>query len=550
MNASKLILVGAVSALALLSACDVKQSNNQESKSTSEQDSRHAYMAKKSPPATETRRAQSAAGAKMYAPPPGHWSPGPRDRERYADITDNPVKAVAEHPVSTFSVDVDTGSYANVRRFLIDGQLPPEDAVRIEEMINYFSYAYPPAADEARPFSVNYDLATTPWNAETVLLRVGLKGFEVDQSQRKPANLVFLLDVSGSMNSPKKLPLVVSAMKLLTGGLTENDRVSIVVYAGASGVVLEPTPGNEAGAIKAALDQLRAGGSTAGGAGLKLAYAMAEKAFIEDGINRVILASDGDFNVGISDVGRLQDVIKRKREKGIALTTLGFGTGNLNEPMMERLADVGNGNYAYIDSAREARKVLVEQISGTLQTIAKDVKIQIEFNPAQVAEYRLIGYVNRQLRREDFDNDKVDAGEIGAGHTVTALYELTPVGSAARQLKPLRYGEAAVARDANPAEFGHLRLRYKMPGGHESELVTQPLSSQALSQAGAAKGDLAFAAAVAAFGQKLRGGTYLKNFGYGEIVDLAETGLSQAPSLYRREFLELAKLAGDLTERN
>ncbi|MBI3799948.1 MAG: von Willebrand factor type A domain-containing protein [Deltaproteobacteria bacterium] len=351
------------------------------------------------------------------------------NRERYASITANPIQRVAEQPVSTFSIDVDTGAYANVRRFLHSGTLPVRDAVRVEELINYFSYDYPPPDTAATPFRLTSESAPTPWNPNTVLLLLGLKGSVVPQPELPPANLVFLVDVSGSMQSPDKLDLVKSALLLLCRQLRGSDRISLVVYAGASGVVLEPTPGDQSGKIQAAIESLTAGGSTNGGAGIRTAYAMAEQAYIPGGINRVLLATDGDFNVGTVSLAALKDLIAEKRKHGISLTTLGVGSGNYNDALMEQLADVGNGTYAYLDSLQEAQKVLVNERAATLYTIAKDVKIQLEFNPAVVAEYRLIGYENRTLKREDFSNDAVDAGEIGAGHTVTALYEIALVGS-------------------------------------------------------------------------------------------------------------------------
>jgi len=339
----------------------------------------------------------------------------PLDRENYKHYKSNPVKLVAEEPVSTFSIDVDTGSYANVRRMLNAGRLPPQDAVRIEEMINYFSYNYRTPDNLKRPFAVTTEIAPAPWDKGKHLLHIGIKGYEVDRASLPASNLVFLVDVSGSMRSPNKIGLLKSALKMLSRQLSSKDRISLVVYAGASGVVLEPTPGNQHGKIAAALDALQAGGSTNGGAGIRLAYAMAEQAFIKGGVNRVILATDGDFNVGTVNFEALTDLVEEKRKSGIALTTLGFGSGNYNDHLMEQLADKGNGNYAYIDTINEARKVLVDEMGATLLTIAKDVKIQIEFNPTVVSEYRLIGYENRMLNREDFNNDQVDAGEIGAG---------------------------------------------------------------------------------------------------------------------------------------
>ena len=464
------------------------------------------------------------------------------DRERYDKQALNPVQRAAEAPVSTFSVDVDTGSYANVRRFLTAGRLPPEGAVRVEEMLNYFRYDYPRPADRQVPFSVTTDMAVTPWNPESRLLRVGLRGYDVARSERPAANLVFLVDVSGSMADPDKLPLVKTTLKLLADRLNPRDRVSIVVYAGAAGLVLEPTA--DKAKIMAALEQLEAGGSTAGGAGLKLAYATARSSFIGGGINRILLATDGDFNVGIADTEQLKEMVSREKEDGITLTTLGFGEGNYNEAMMEAVADAGNGNYAYIDSATEARKVLDEELSSTLFTIAQDVKIQIEFNPAVVAEYRLIGYENRLLAEEDFANDKVDAGDIGAGHRVTALYEVALVGSKGTLLGDRRYATNRPAPKAGPAgELAFLKLRYKLPGEKASKLIERPISAGLAARAGLPTGDMAFAAAVAAFGQRLRGGKYVGDFGYDDIVRLA----GSSGDFYRQEFVKLAGLAGAQT---
>ncbi len=470
----------------------------------------------------------------------------PTDREKYQAINDNPVKRAAENPVSTFSVDVDTGAYANVRRFLNGGRLPPKDAVRIEELVNYFTYNYKGPDGRKTPFSVTTEVSRTPWNKGTYLLHIGVKGYDIKRQERPAANLVFLIDVSGSMNDPKKLPLLVASLKLLTEQLGEKDRVSIVVYAGAAGVVLQPTSGKDKAKIRAALESLSAGGSTAGGAGIRLAYAMAEKAMIKGGINRVILATDGDFNVGTTSNRALQDLVSRKRKSGITLTTLGFGAYNYNEHMMERIADLGNGNYAYIDTLNEGRKVLVQEMSSTLFTIAKDVKIQIEFNPSVVAEYRLIGYVNRKLKREDFANDKVDAGDIGAGHTVTALYEIALVGSKGMRLKPLRYGDKAKApgKGAKAAEFAFLRIRYKAPKGTTSKLIETPLKRSMFDKASATPSEnFRFSAAVAGFAQVLRGGKYTGTFGYDGVLKLAQGARGKDPFGYRAEFLQLVKLA-------
>lgn len=395
----------------------------------------------------------------------------PVNRENYVHFDDNHIKLVSEHPVSTFSIDVDTGSYANVRRLLNSGRLPRKDAVRVEEMINYFSYNYPLPENKRTPFRVTTEIAPAPWNKNKHLLHIGIKGYNVAASKLPPANLVFLVDVSGSMRSANKLDLLKSSLKLLSKRMNKRDRISLVVYAGASGVVLQPTAGNKTATIVSALDSLTAGGRTNGAAGIHLAYAMAQQAYIKGGINRVILATDGDFNVGTVNFEALKNLIEEKRKSGITLTTLGFGTGNYNDHLMEQIADAGNGNYAYIDTLNEANKVLVSEMASTLFTIAKDVKIQIEFNPDVVKEYRLIGYENRMLRREDFNNDKVDAGDIGAGHTVTALYEIKLSGGRSNAIDPLRYGSTKKQGSHNGDELAFLKLRYKAPGGRKSELI-------------------------------------------------------------------------------
>ncbi|MBA4287106.1 MAG: hypothetical protein C0434_16430 [Xanthomonadaceae bacterium] len=477
-------------------------------------------------------------------------SPPPRDNsENYADVKANPVFVAAEAPVSTFSVDVDTGSYANVRRMLNEGQLPPSDAVRVEELINYFDYAYAPPKDRSTPFALHTELGPTPWNPNTELLAIGIQGWKPATTTSRASNLVFLVDVSGSMQDPDKLPLVKASLKLLAGQLSAKDRISLVVYAGRTEVVLEPTPGDQTSTIAAALDRLEAGGSTAGASGIELAYAMAEKAFMKDGNNRVLLATDGDFNVGISDVDQLKEMVERRRKNGVALSTLGFGTGNYNDALMEQIADVGNGHYSYIDSAREAQRVLVEERASALETIASDVKIQIEFNPAVVAEYRLIGYENRMLRREDFNNDAIDAGDIGAGHRVTALYEIARVGSGGEKVDALRYGKAGPAAVGKSGELAHLKLRYKQPGeGAKAksrliERVIQPGDAVAADQTSPA---FRLAAAVAAYGQLLRGGEYTQTYALRDAAALASAaGLDQA-SGRTAEFVELARLAAGL----
>ena len=509
-------------------------------------------------PAELQRKSQVVGGAVMpsvaYAPmpmsvqadalPPAYLGKSrDENREQYQKLAGNPVHAVAETPVSTFSIDVDTGSYANVRRFLNGGQLPPQDAVRLEELVNYFPYAYPlPKGDV--PFGVHTELAATPWNPESRLLRIAIKASDLRVDELPPANLVFLVDVSGSMDRRDGLPMVQSTLKLLVEQLRAQDKVSLVVYAGSSSVVLQPTSGSEKAKIRAAIDQLTAGGSTAGESGIQLAYQQAQQGFIDGGINRILLATDGDFNVGISDFETLKQLAADKRKTGVSLTTLGFGTDNYNEQLMEQLADAGDGNYAYIDNLREARKVLVDQLSSTLATVARDVKIQVEFNPAQVSEYRLLGYENRALKREDFSNDKVDAGEIGAGHTVTALYEVVPVGGKG-WLEPLRYQQAA--KVGSPAgELAWLRIRYKTPGQNVSKLLEQPIQAADVPAISQASEDLRFATAVAAFAQQLKGDTYTGRFSLADSAELARNAKGDDRFGLRAEFVQLVELAQSL----
>ena len=474
----------------------------------------------------------------------------PLYRENYQHLESQSVVRVASEPVSTFSIDVDTGAYSNMRRWLNQGQLPPEDAVRVEEFINYFNYDYPFPKTRKTPFQVSTEIAPTPWNSNTRLLRIGIQGYNVPREQLPASNLVFLMDVSGSMNSADKLPLLKQALSMLAGQLDSRDRISMVVYAGASGIVLPATPGNRKADIMAALQQLHAGGSTNGAAGIQLAYQLAQQNYIQNGVNRVILATDGDFNVGLASTEELIDLIQRKRKAGISLTTLGFGSGNYNDHLLEQLADEGDGNYAYIDRLQEAKKVLAEELSATLLTIAKDVKIQIEFNPARVSEYRLIGYENRKLNEEDFANDKVDAGEIGAGHRVTALYEISLTNSNGQRLPPRRYQHDAIQSESDHAalsnELAHLRIRYKLPNESESRLIQSPVMDTGINARG---GDsFNFAAAVAAFGQKLRGGTYLENFSYADISELARRSRGNDSHGYRGEFLQLVGLAETLDQ--
>lgn len=461
-------------------------------------------------------------------------------REQYQALADNPIHSVAETPVSTFSADVDTGAYANVRRLLNQGRLPPEGAVRLEEMVNYFPYDYALPSDGS-PFGVTTELAASPWNPHTRLLRIGIKASDRAVAELPPANLVFLVDVSGSMDRREGLPMVKSTLKLLVDQLRDQDRVSLVVYAGESRVVLEPTSGREKTKIRTAIEQLTAGGSTAGASGIELAYSLAQQAFIGKGINRILLATDGDFNVGVSDFDSLKQMAVDKRKTGISLTTLGFGVDNYNEHLMEQLADAGDGNYAYIDNLREARKVLVDQLGSTLAIVAKNVKLQVEFNPAQVSEYRLLGYENRALKREDFSNDKVDAGEIGAGHTVTALYEIVPAGEKG-WLEPLRYGKSTPAVFEKNGELAMLRVRYQQPEGGKSLLIERPIANQVKS----ASEDLRFAAAVAAFSQQLKDARYTGDFSLKDTETLARGARSDDRFGLRNEFVQLVQLAQSL----
>ena len=461
-------------------------------------------------------------------------------REQYQTLADNPIHSVAETPVSTFSADVDTGAYANVRRLLNQGRLPPEGAVRLEEMVNYFPYDYALPSDGS-PFGVTTELAASPWNPHTRLLRIGIKASDRAVAELAPANLVFLVDVSGSMDRREGLPMVKSTLKLLVDQLRDQDRVSLVVYAGESRVVLEPTSGREKAKIRTAIEQLTAGGSTAGASGIELAYQMAQQAFIPKGINRILLATDGDFNVGVSDFDSLKQMAVDKRKSGISLTTLGFGVDNYNEHLMEQLADAGDGNYAYIDNLREARKVLVDQLSSTLAVVAKNVKLQVEFNPAQVSEYRLLGYENRALKREDFSNDKVDAGEIGAGHTVTALYEIVPAGEKG-WLEPLRYGKSEPVVSGKNGELAMLRVRYQQPEGGKSLLIERPIANQVAT----ASEDLRFAAAVAAFSQQLKDGRYTGDFSLKDTETLARGARGDDRFGLRNEFVQLVELAQSL----
>ncbi|MBF0188168.1 MAG: VWA domain-containing protein [Magnetococcales bacterium] len=476
-------------------------------------------------------------------------------RDRFPESALNPVYQVAERPVSTFSADVDTASYSFVRRALNRGHLPSPDAVRVEEMINYFHYDYRKPTDAETPFTPTLALFPTPWNSNTHLLQIGIQGYEPSVESRPRSNLVFLLDVSGSMRSRDKLPLLKKSLRLLIGSLHPEDHVAIVVYAGAAGAVLEPTPVRERQRILSALDNLRAGGSTAGGAGIELAYRLAEQNFSKDAVNRIILATDGDFNVGVSNPRALKQLIARKRQSGVFLSVLGFGQGNYNDRLMQTLAQNGNGTAAYIDTLNEARKLLVDEAAATLIPIAKDVKYQIEFNPDRVAEYRLIGYETRKLAREDFNNDAVDAGEIGSGHTVTALYEITLTESENRFVDPLRYGTAS-PREMNERDGGgnrelaFLKMRFKQPDGSRSRLITRAITdADRIDLEASGHEDQRFAAAVAALGQKLQQSSHLHGFSTQRILDLALSGKGEDPFGYRAEFTALVRMVQALERR-
>ncbi len=469
-----------------------------------------------------------------------------QNTEKYQENEINPVKSVVQEPVSTFSIDVDTGSYSNVRRFLINnGQLPPVDAVRIEELINYFNYDYPLPTSQ-HPFSVTTETVDSPWKSNAKVIKIGIKAKDIDPKNLPPANLVFLVDVSGSMNNPNKLPLVKTTLRTLTEQLRPQDRVTIITYASGEKLVLEPTSGKDKDKILRVINQLQAQGATSGERAIRMAYEEAEKSMIKGGINRILIATDGDFNVGITDFNTLKGMVAEKRKSGISFTTLGFGTDNYNEQLMEQLADAGDGNYSYIDNEKEAKKILQRQLSSTLATVAQDVKIQVEFNPRTVKEYRLIGYENRVLKQEDFNNDQVDAGDIGAGHTVTALYEIIPTGQVG-WLNESRYQAITKSTDANKnGEYAFLNLRYKQPNEKTSILLNQPIKVQSkpLSTASA---DTRFAIAVASYGQKLQGGKYSANQTWNDIQTLAKQSDQPDPFQIRSEFIDLIGIAKSLS---
>jgi Ca-activated chloride channel family protein len=510
------------------------------------------FAAPSSAVADETMAAGSMAEIMPSAVPApvDTFSQPEENRDRFSSADTNPVKSVATDPVSTFSADVDTASYSFVRKALMAGQIPDRDSVRVEEMINYFPYDWPGPDSKDEPFKATVTVLPAPWNAHTRLMHVGIKGYDIAPATAPRANLVFLIDVSGSMDEPDKLPLLKSAFRLLVEKLKPEDTVSIVTYAGNAGTVLEPTAIRDKAKILSAIDTLQPGGSTAGAQGLEAAYNLAQQAFVKVGVNRVMLATDGDFNVGPSSDEALKATIEAKRESGIFLSVLGFGRGNYNDALMQTLAQNGNGTAIYIDTLAEAQKSLVEEAGSSLFPIAKDVKFQVEFNPQQIAEYRLIGYETRALKREDFNNDKVDAGDIGSGHRVTAIYEITPKGSPAVLNDDLRYGGApAEQADAKPSgELAFLKIRYKQPDSDASRLITEPVTQgNAVATLQQASQDIRFSVAVAAFGQKLRGTDAVSAYSYGSILDLASGAKGGDAYGYRAEFLNLVRLAKSLS---
>lgn len=497
------------------------------------------------PPPPVGLAAQRMATAAPYAQMAQQPRPGDVNRDNYQDVKINNVKVVAEEPVSTFSIDVDTASYANVRRMLNQGYLPPKDAVRIEEMINYFDYDYALPKTKDKPFETTVKVVPSPWSEGRQLMHVAIQGYDINREARPPLNLTLLVDVSGSMSDQNKLPLAIQSLKLLINELDAKDTVSIVVYAGAAGAVLEPTKGDDKGKILSALDRLQAGGSTAGGEGLRLAYSLAKQNFSKNSVNRVMLLSDGDFNVGINDPNALEDFVSRERESGVYLSILGFGGGNYNDYLMQKLAQAGNGMASYIDTLNEGRKVLNDDLSGSLFPIANDVKIQVEFNPATVAEYRLIGYETRLLNKDDFNNDKVDAGEIGAGASVTAIYEITPVGSKATLVDPSRYQQPKPVAEGTANEFAFLKIRYKLPGEDTSKLIDRPITkADQVTDISKAPNSTQFATAVAAYGSLLRGAPYLdKSFTWDKVIALGNAAKGKDEFGYRAEFVQLARAA-------
>jgi Ca-activated chloride channel family protein len=510
-------------------------------------------------PLDDTQAATPAVGDTRLTPPKivkdgevKEEEKPPFNTEDYDNIVENRFLAATQNPLSTFSIDVDEAAYSNIRRYINNGSIPPPGAVRIEEMINYFDYAYPqPQNDD--PFTVNTELSECPWNPQHRLVHIGLQGKEIPVQNLPNANIVFLIDVSGSMDEPNKLPLVKSSMKLLADQLRPDDKISIVVYAGNAGLVLPATSGADKTAIKTAIDQLEAGGSTAGGEGVQLAYKVARDNFIKGGNNRIILATDGDFNVGVSSDDELVSLIEKERKSGVFLSVLGYGMGNYKDNKMQQLADKGNGNHSYIDNINEARKVLVSEFGSTLFTIAKDVKIQIEFNPAKVQAYRLIGYENRVLAAEDFNDDKKDAGELGSGHTVTALYEVIPVGVKSDfigAVDPLKYQPAKTSTSTSSGdELMTIKLRYKKPDGDVSKLIVHPVIDTHLTLTNTSE-NFRFSAAVASFGMLLRNSEFKQNASFQQVIGLAKGAKGTDANGYRQEFINLVQAAGSLITKN
>ncbi|RFB05332.1 vWA domain-containing protein [Parvularcula marina] len=538
------LLITCAMAAGLVACASHDKDNSKSNRSDATADETFAEYA---PPPQMMR--EMAAGAQLdlaYAPMPAPYAQ-PADTSRYSNGVQNPVFRVSENPVSTFSADVDTASYSIARRYLTDGQLPPSEAVRIEEFVNAFDYNYPLPKSSNEPFRPDIEIVPTPWNDKSELIRIGIKGYDIEPDEIPDSNIVLLLDVSGSMNSPDKLPLLVSSMKLLVDELDKDDTVSIVVYAGAAGVVLDPTPGNEKVKIKQALDRLSAGGSTAGGQGLQLAYDLAMENFDKDGVNRIILATDGDFNVGVTGDDPLTDFVARKRKEGVYLSVLGFGAGNLNDQMMQSIAQNGNGVAAYIDTLDEARRVLVREFTSSMFPIAQDLKFQVEFNPAAVSEYRLIGYQTRILNEEDFKNDAVDAGDIGSGHTVTALYEIVRTGEEG-WLEDRRYASTSSVDYDPDAELGFLRIRYKRPGQMKSRLIEQAITpDDRVRSFAAASDDTRFAILAAGFGEKLSRSSYAESLTYDWLIDEANDAKGRDEYGDRAGFVQLLRRAGELS---
>ncbi len=534
-------LLSLVIAQSLLTACSPSPSNSRDTSPAT------PVIAQPTPVvAAPAMMMDAAAMSKMARYSPIMPMPRQQDNsEKYQHLAVNPIHQTATDAVATFSIDTDTGSYANVRRFLSDGQLPPTDAVRIEELINYFNYDFSQAKRLANaPFLVSTETVAAPWRTANRIIKVAIKADDptiTKQSALPPANLVFLVDVSGSMSDNDKLPLVKSSLKMLTKQLRSQDTISIVTYAGRTQVTLPATKGSDTDKILAAIDSLDASGSTNGEAAIKLAYQQAKIHYKKDGINRILMMTDGDFNVGVSDVDEMLDIIRRERDSGVSLSTFGFGEGNLNDHMMEQVADNGNGNYSYIDSLSEAKKALVDEMSATFNTVAKDVKVQVEFNPQTVKEWRLIGYENRVLEKEDFNNDKVDAGELGAGKSVVALFEVTPVGQQG-WLDDSRYQAYPINHTGKDTELGFLKLRYKAPNSNTSTLLTLPITNNTQQPSS----ELAFALSVASFGETLKQSKYLSNWQLNDSKRLAQANIGNDPQGIRREFVKLIELADSL----